>query len=330
MSRASWVLAGVLASTTGCPSTPGEEDDETTQGSTSAPASSSDAESGSSTAGVDATAGDTGPSGPCPLEGMFVDCDAGGVEGIAYCDEIDGELQWGPCLASVDCELGESLGGCQSCTLVEGVPTVEGSATCECEGPADAPECEQTECLQRWDYSCGSCKNFTRGDCFSYDQGCSNPRLGCIPEELICSRVWAQDGGFSGTLTELEDEEAAICLLTSLRDGTPGIYEVLWGYMDDGGWVNEWVYIQGDGTVVVEWQVDCPGCFGFGSVGRSGMLERQAPEWFDDCLADPTAENLIACTVGLVEFVPGDPPPEGYVPPFVTGDCVSLDAACPP
>jgi hypothetical protein len=329
MSRVSLLLAGVIASTTGCPAIPEEDDGAPVDISTSTSTSATDDVAEGTSIAATSDTGGTGPSGPCPLEGMFVECDAGGTEGVAYCDEIDGELQWGPCLAGVECELGETLAGCQSCTLVEGVPTVTGSATCECEGPADAPECEQTECLQRWDYSCGSCKSFTTGDCFSYDQGCAYPQLVCTLVEPPCQRVWAQDGGFSNMLTELEDEAAAVCVLTSLRDGVPGTYEIIWGYMDDGGWVTEWIHSAGDGTVIVTWLYDCPGCFGFGSVGRSGTLELQPTAWFDDCLADPTPENLIACTVGLVEYEPSGPPPEGYVPPFVTGECVTLDAECP-
>lgn len=318
MRRARLLLAGVIAA--GCPG-PGMEGTETSEGS------STDADGGSSTTMVGDTT-DTGPSGPCPLEGMYEACVVDGVEGVSYCDEIDGELQWGPCLLELACELGESLEGCQSCTLVDGVPTVIGSATCECEGPVGLPVCEQAECLQRWDYACGDCQDFTAGDCFSYDQGCSSPWLGCDLESP-CQRVWAVGGASFDMLTELESEEAAICALTSLRDGVPGSYEIIWGEMTDEGWVSEWVHSGGDGTVVVEWQFDCPGCFGFGHIGRSGVLSLQPTAWFDDCLAAPTAESLIQCTVGLVEYEFGQPPPEGYVPPFVTGECVSLDAACP-
>jgi hypothetical protein len=321
MSRASSLLVCLLAAA-GCPAAPSSDDGEASE---SAPTASGDDSSDGSTASGDETSGGSGPSGPCPLEGMFVECTG---EGIAYCDEIDGELQWGPCQPSPACELGP-LEGCQSCTLEEGVPTVTGSPTCECEAPAASP-CEQTECLQRWDYSCGSCKSFSSGDCFSYDQGCTSPFLGCnLLREPPCDRIWAQSNAGFNMLDALEDEAAATCVLTSLRDDVPGTYQIIWGYMDDGGWVSEWIHVVGDGTAIVEWVYDCPGCYGFGSVGRSGVLSLRPDEWFDDCLAEPTTESLIQCTVGLSEFQPGNPPPEGYVPPFVTGDCVSLDAACP-
>jgi hypothetical protein len=151
--------------------------------------------------------------------------------------------------------------------------------------------------------------------------------LGC-DSDSPCARVWAQEGAAS-MLTQLEDEAAAVCVLESLRDGVPGTYQILWGFMDDGGWVVERVHSGGDGTVVVEWEFACPGCTNSGSVGRSGTLSLQPAAWFDDCLLDPTPERLIECTVGLVEYQSGQPPPAGYVPPLVTGECVSLDAACP-
>lgn len=312
----------VLVTMVGCQPTPAEDD-----------GGSSETGGSSSSTVADDTTGPTGPTGPCPLEGMFEACDADGTEGVAYCDDIGGELQWGQCLPSVACELGESLQGCQRCTLVEGVPTITGSPTCECEGPADAPPCEQTECLQRWDWSCDTCESFTSGDCFSYDQGCANPRLDClIDARFPCDRVWAQSGAEYDVLSVLEDEAAAVCVLTSLRDGVPGTYEILWGQMDDGGWVTLWVHSGGaaaGGGVLVEWIYDCPGCINFGSVGRSGMMLLQPGTYFDDCLAAPTPESLIECTVGLLEYQPSSPPPEGYVPPFVTGQCVVLESACP-
>lgn len=317
MSRARWLIAWAIVTMAGCPSPePGDD------GS----ASTTDGDGGSTNGDGGSTAGGSGPTGSCPLEGMFVECvDAG----IGYCDEIDGELQWGPCVVTPECELGEDLVGCQRCTLEGGVPTVTGSPTCECEGPAGAAVCEQTECLQRWDYDCGLCESFVSGDCFSYDQGCASPWLGCgTGEPSPCGRVWAQDGEF-GTLGALEDEAAAVCVLESLRDGIPGTYDIVWGFMDDSGWVSEQVHTGGDGTAVVEWQYDCPGCTNSGSLGRSGTLSLRDAAWFDDCLADPTVERLIECLVGLTEYQPGQPPPVGYVPPFVTGECVSLEAACP-
>jgi len=231
MIRASSSFALLVAVAAGCPSSPAEDGGEASE--TEGPSSSTEPTGadgttiGDGTTTADAT-DDTGPSGPCVLEGMFEACTEGGTEGVAYCDEIDGELQWGPCLDDVACELGESLQGCQRCTLVEGVPTVEGSPTCECEGPVDAPPCEQTECFQRWDWSCDACESFTAGDCFSYDQGCTNPWLGCLVDARFpCSRVWAQGGAEFDVLSALEDETAAVCVLTSLRDGVPGTFEIL-------------------------------------------------------------------------------------------------------
>lgn len=309
------MTAGTTAGTTGSDSTgSGSTTGDPTQGSTSTPT-------------TDATTSSTGPSGSCPLAGMFLECTAGGLEGLAYCDEIGGELKWGPCLTDPACELGGFLPGCQSCALIEGVPTIEGSPTCECEGPGDVPACAQTECLQRWDYSCGECQNFSDGDCFSYSEGCSSPWLGC-GFGSPCSRVWAIDESWNGELNGLEDEEAAICVLSAIRDGTVGTYEILWGEMGDVGPMTEYVHVHGDGTATVEWVFSCGGCINFGSMGRSGKLHLQATSWFDDCLADPTVENLIKCTVGLVQY-DGDGPPDSYVPPFTTGECASLEPSCP-
>jgi hypothetical protein len=279
-----------------------------------------------STDAADTTTTGDGPAGACPLEGMFIDCTDAGTPGVAYCDEIDGELQWGPCLPTRDCELGDAQDGCQSCTLVDGVPTIVGSATCECEGTDELPACTQTECLQRWEYSCDDCQSFTGGGCFSYSEGCENPLLGCgLGKASPCARVWAV--GYS-VLETLEDEAAAICVLESLRDGVPGTYEILWGEMTDDGWISQRVHAGGDGTVIVEWTYDCPGCQNFGRIGRSGALELQPASWFDDCLAAPTTASLIACTVGLAEIETGSPP-EGYAPPFTTGECTTLQATCP-
>lgn len=325
MIRAFVSIAGLLATIGACQPATAGDGGETEAGST---ASSTAADGESTIAATDDTAGDTGPSGSCPLEGMFVECIVDGTEGVAYCDDIGGELQWGPCLPSVACELGQGLEGCQTCTLVDGVPTITGSPTCECAGPGGAPQCEQTECFARWDYSCGSCQSFTSGDCFSYSEGCSDPWLGCDLGSP-CNRVWALSSAGEDVLDTIEDEEAAICVLTALRDGVPGTFRIEWGLMFDGGWPVEHVHSSGDGTVVVEWYFDCPGCQNYGTVGRSGVVSLQPASWFDDCLADPTTANLIACTVGLVEIPFGNPPREGYVPPFTTGECVSLDAVCP-
>lgn len=307
---------GAVASATGA-SADGDPTSDSTPDTATADSTTADAT-------ATTTAGD-GPLGPCALEGMFVECTTDGMDGVAYCDEIDGELQWGPCLATRDCMLGDTLEGCQSCTLVDGIPTIIGSATCECEDQVGViTMCVQTECVQRWEYECGDCESFTDGDCFSYSEGCESP-LGCAQDgPPVCDRVWAQ--GFS-TLDTLESDAAAICLLESLRDDVPGTYEVLWGEMGDEGLVAQRVHAFGDGTVLVEWSYDCPGCQNFGRVGRSGALQLQPAAYFDDCLAAPTTSSLIACTVGLVEIETGNPP-EGYAPPFTTGECATLEVAC--
>ncbi len=66
----------------------------TTDSSTDAPMGDSDTTVADTTMGVDTTPDDI-PSGPCPLEGMFVGCTIDGMIGVAYCDEIDSDLRWG-------------------------------------------------------------------------------------------------------------------------------------------------------------------------------------------------------------------------------------------
>ncbi|HEY8374927.1 MAG TPA: hypothetical protein VIK91_00505 [Nannocystis sp.] len=321
----------VFALATGC-SASTAEDDTMTAGTTAGTTESGSTATGSTTG--DPTQGGTaepttgeGPSGACVLEGLFEECKVGGVAGVAYCDVIGGELKWGPCVTNPACELNEPLVGCQVCTLVEGVPTIEGSPTCSCEGPENLPVCSQTECLQRWEYSCGDCWEFTSGDCFSYSEGCSSPWLGCGLESP-CSRVWAFSEDWGVELNALEDEEAAICVLTAIRDGTVGTYQILWGPMDDVGAMYEYVHVHGDGTATVEWRFVCGGCINSGALGRSGALHVQPASWFDDCLSEPTTENLIKCTVGLTEYH-DSPPPEDFVPPFTSGECASLEPKCP-
>ncbi|MEZ4449674.1 MAG: hypothetical protein R3B09_09350 [Nannocystaceae bacterium] len=64
------------------------------------------------------------PSGTsCPLRGMYVPCVAGGTEGQAFCDVIDGAQVFGPCLADPVCRLAESVSCDMHCELIAGVPT---------------------------------------------------------------------------------------------------------------------------------------------------------------------------------------------------------------
>lgn len=203
-----------------------------------------------------------------------------------------------------------------------------GNASEECQVDGQVPACEQTECVQRWDYQCTECESLAETDCFSYVHGCANPSLECAGGAEPCDAVFAHGLGTS-TLTALADDAAAICVLTSLQAGVPGTYEIQWGEMDDRGWLVEKVHASGNGTVVVEWIYDnCSDCLNFGRIGRSGALVLQPAAYFDECLAMPTTESLIACTIGLLDIDIGNPP-QGYTPPFTTGECASLEAACP-
>ena len=189
-------------------------------------------------------------------------------------------------------------------------------------GPVDA--CPVTQCLEGWSYECPGCE-FIGGDCFEIDVGCSYPALACdLPRP--CERVW---GIGYDSIESFESEEAAICLLTALRDGTPGAYEVLWGEMLDDGWVVMTVYSGGQGVVLLEWAIDCPGCPESGQFRRSGQLALQPAAFFDDCLAAPDTAGLIQCVFGFVDFDAGLLPPADQTPPWTTGECVSLEIACP-
>ncbi|NVB40929.1 hypothetical protein G6O69_24025 [Pseudenhygromyxa sp. WMMC2535] len=265
-----------------------------------------------------------GPSGSCVLEGMYEDCSLEGAAGLSYCDEIEGALAWGPCVVLPECEFGESAPGCQECELLEGVPTLTGSADCSCEAPGDLPICAQSECAQRWDYGCDNCQEFVGGGtCFSYSEGCSLPLLDCSDLEKPCDRVWAWDEGLESLENGLEPAQ---CVLASLRDGAPARHTILVGYMGDEGPIAENVIALGDGKVIVEWVFECGGCYNFGRLGRSGVLSLQPTSYFDDCLADETEAGAVACLIGLTS---ADDLPEGYLPPFTTGTCDSLTPACP-
>lgn len=65
----------------------------------------------------------------CEVQGDEQEC--GGEGSVQYCDEIEGELKWGPCLSTTECEPGETL-SCglgeefgdlsRMCLLEEGIP----------------------------------------------------------------------------------------------------------------------------------------------------------------------------------------------------------------
>lgn len=195
-----------------------------------------------------------------------------------------------------------------------------------CEPPADPPACEQTECSQRWSYQCPECSTSIEG-CFWNDFQCDYPELGC-ELDAPCPDVFAVGDDDPNVLTAVLDEDAAICVLTALRDGVPGVFRIEWGVMFDCCWTSEQVHGGGDGTVVVEWKTQGFGLDLGGTLGRTGVLPLQPPSYFDECLADPTPAALVDCLVGMVGPAL-DPPPEDYVPPFTTGECRSLDFSCP-
>ena len=192
--------------------------------------------------------------------------------------------------------------------------------------PQDLPECAVDSCTQRWSYDCGECGiDFDRALCFGIDVGCTYPKLSCdLPKP--CDRVWAYGPGILDTF---ESEDAAICVLTSLRDGDLAHHEIIWGEMSDVGAVRMDVYADGAGGATVQWEVDCQGCPVSGTFGRSGVLKLQDQAFFDGCLNAPTTETLLDCMYGFTEFDEGSGLEEGETLPWVTGECTALEFGCP-
>ena len=141
--------------------------------------------------------------------------------------------------------------------------------------------------------------------------------IDCAAAPRPQARDGAQERCFSSAIaakqadaiTGFESEEAAICTLTALRDGTPGKFEILWGEMGDEGINYMEVYSGGKDSVYIEWELDCQGCPESGALGRSGQLTLQPDSFFDACLAQPDTASLIQCVFGFVDFQAGSPPP---------------------
>lgn len=198
---------------------------------------------------------------------------------------------------------------------------------------ACAPEglspCSVVRCVQSWDFQCGQCgSKIERERCFEISAGCAYPTLDCeLPSP--CDRVWGYGAEDPAVLDTLDDEDAATCLLKSLRNGESARYEIAWGDMSDGkGTVME-VFAGSDGRLTMQWSIPCESCATSGHVGRTGMLELVEPEFFDACLGESTTESLLACIFGFTAPLAGGGMPKGHLPPWVVPQCVELDAYCP-
>lgn len=194
--------------------------------------------------------------------------------------------------------------------------------------PKGLPECAIDSCTQRWAYGCDECGiEFDRATCFEIDVQCAYPQLTCgLPKP--CERVWAYGQDF-GVLDTFESEDAASCILTSLRDGDLAHHEVLWGQMSDVGVTRMDVFADGSGGVTLQWEVACEGCPTSGVFGRSGVLQLQDQAFFDSCLNAPTTATLLDCVFGFTEFDEGSGLATGETPPWTTGECSALEFACP-
>ncbi len=202
------------------------------------------------------------------------------------------------------------------------------TAGLECD-PGDLPECALDSCVQSWSYSCDECEiEFDRPRCFEADVGCGFPALSCdLPKP--CERVWGFGQENLESLEMFESEKAALCVLTSLADGSAAHHEILWGDMNDAGVTVLDAFVDGAGGVTVQWEVDCQGCPTSGRFGRTGRLELQGAAFFAECLDSPDTAKLIECLYGFTEFSEGSGPEDGYTPPWTTGECSALEFKCP-
>lgn len=208
-------------------------------------------------------------------------------------------------------------------TTTTGSTTDTGGPVCD---PTDLQACPVTGCREDWLFECPGCGEFLpHAECFEADALCTYPALGCdLPSP--CERVWGM--GYD-LIEQFEDDAAATCFLTALRDGTPGHFVLLYGEMGDSPLVYMDVYYGGADRALVEYSFECEGCPDSGYFGRTGQLALQPDKYFDDCLAAPDLTARIQCVFGFVDFPPGEPPAADYAPPWTTGECLSLEIACP-
>lgn len=195
----------------------------------------------------------------------------------------------------------------------------------------DWPACswEGTDCVFSLGYNCGQCNTYDVPEplCFGISQECAYPWLEC-PElpESPCGVVRALG---AGTITGFEDEDAAICLLESVRDGIAGVYTIEYGQVGDENWPYIEVLVGSNGTATMQIDLQCIECLQVGTFMRSFSLGLQPQSYFDECLLAPTTESLALCILGFTEYEVGDPS-HGWTPAFTTGECVEDVFQCPP
>ncbi len=188
-------------------------------------------------------------------------------------------------------------------------------------------ECSLSQCLTVIEYPCESeiggpcddpCPELAPADC-------GGPDL-CAPVDIKSTEENTEE--YSGVETEAD----AICILTALRDRTPGRVRLSWGdvqgfYGDGGVSITATVDILGDGTVLMSWEWNYNTCC-IETYARSQRVQLADVAFFDACLSEPDTASLIACfTEGSTVF---DPAPAGWLPPWTTGSCSpALPAECP-
>ncbi|MCY1054868.1 hypothetical protein [Nannocystis sp. SCPEA4] len=180
------------------------------------------------------------------------------------------------------------------------------------EGTDPPSFCAPAPCINEVTYDCESeiggpcvdpCSNLEPTDCGGPD---------------LCPPIEIKTQG-SDDYEVVENEADALCVLQALRDRTPGRLQITWGdpqgfFGDSGIAIRATVSLVGTDVVRMDWKWDYKTCC-IASYARFRRMQLQPAQFFDDCLADPTTENLIACfTAGSTPF---QPDPDGWLPPWL-------------
>jgi hypothetical protein len=197
----------------------------------------------------------------------------------------------------------------------------------------DLPACtwEGTDCVYRHGWHCNKCiGDVSKEVCYEAMRGCEYPWLECpeLPTPCGVVRVLGAD-----PISGFEDQDAATCLLQSLRDGVAGMYTIEWGEATaDDHWPHAEVFVGGEGiaTMQYEYRYVCTDCASHGNMGRTFGMGLRPASFFDECLESPTTESLALCILGFTEFEADNPPGFLWTPPFMTGECVDEVFECPP
>jgi len=184
------------------------------------------------------------------------------------------------------------------------------------EGTDPPSECAPQPCATKITYPCeseigGPCVD----PCELETTDCGGPDL-CPP--IVIKTQGADE------YEVVQTEADAQCVLQAMRDRTPGRLRISWGdpqgfFGDAGTAVHATVSLTGSDVVRMDWEWEYKACCA-ASYARFRRMVLQPPAFFDDCLADPSTANLIACfTAGTLAY---DPSPDDWLPPWLqNGAC---------